>query len=103
MDKQVYVVTEKRRGGFWPFVGGLVVGALGLWAVNKYQNSKNDTQEVEDVESEEASHPSFNWVEEVKMTNDLIDILKNKTNRTQRENDILESLENKLEDLYSEF
>ena len=103
MDKQVYVVAEKRRGGFWPFVGGLVVGALGLWAVNKYQSSQNETQEVEDVESEELSHPSFNWVEEVKMTNDLIEILKNKNNRTQRENDILESLENKLEDLYSEF
>ena len=66
-NERVVVVREQKRGGFWPFVGGLALGALGLWAINKYQKSKEVTQKDDfiDVEcNEENYQPNLDWVNE---------------------------------------
>jgi len=105
-NERVVVVREQKRGGFWPFVGGLALGALGLWAINKYQKSKEETQKDNfiDVDCDEENYqPNLDWVNEVKMTNDLIEIIKNKVNLSQKEKSVLKSLEDRLEELNSEF
>jgi hypothetical protein len=105
-NERVVVVREQKRGGFWPFVGGLALGVLSLWAINKYQKSKEESQKGDfiDVDCDEENHqPNLDWVNEVKMTNDLIEIIKNKVNLSQKEKGVLKSLENRLEELYSEF
>ena len=105
-NERVVVVREQKRGGFWPFVGGLALGALGLWAINKYQKSKEEPQKGDfiDVDCDEENHqPNLDWVNEVKMTNDLIEIIKNKVNLSQKEKGVLKFLEDRLGELYSEF
>jgi hypothetical protein len=32
-NERIVVVREQKRGGFWPFVGGLVLGAIAVKAI----------------------------------------------------------------------
>ena len=79
-----YKVVEKIRGGFWPFVGGLILGAV---AVKTIQDMSK---------KEEKNKTTTDSLDDIQMIKDLIVELVLKENKTPKDEENLRNLKNKL-------
>jgi len=92
MGNERIIVTERKRGGFWPFVGGLLLGAVVVKAI---QTLSNDKKEVEpEKTTKEKEHES-----EIEMIESLIDNLVSKPIKTDMDYSHLTYLRKKLGEL----
>jgi superfamily I DNA and/or RNA helicase len=92
MGNERIIVTERKRGGFWPFVGGLLLGAV---AVKAIQTLSKDKKEVEpEKTTKEKENES-----EIKMVESLIDDLVSKPIKTDMDYSHLTYLRKKLGEL----
>ena len=92
MGNERIIVTERKRGGFWPFVGGLLLGAV---AVKAIQTLSNDKKEVEpEKTTKEKENES-----EIEMIESLIDNLVSKPIKTDMDYSHLTYLRKKLGEL----
>jgi len=92
MGNERIIVTERKRGGFWPFVGGLLLGAV---AVKAIQTLSKDNKEVEpEKTTKEKENES-----EIKMVESLIDDLVSKPIKTDMDYSHLTYLRKKLGEL----
>jgi len=86
-NERIVVVKEQKRGGFWPFVGGILLGAIAVKAVQKLSKDKVEPEKTaKEIENES----------EIQMVESLIDDLVSKTNKSQKDLDNLKSLRIKL-------
>ena len=85
-------VVQKKRGGFWTFVGGLILGAVAVKAVKKL------TKEKKDVEPEKTTKKNKNHTE-IEMIESLIDDLISKPIKTDMDYSHLTYLKKKLGEL----
>ena len=92
MGNERIIVTERKRGGFWPFVGGLLLGAV---AVKAMQTLSNDKKEVE---PEKTTKEKEN-VSEIEIIESLIDNLVSKPIKTDMDYSHLTYLRKKLGEL----
>jgi hypothetical protein len=79
-----YRVVQKKRGGFWPFVGGLILGAV---AVKTIQDMSK---------KEEKNKTTPNSQDDVQLIKDLIVDLVLKENKSVQDEENLKNLKNKL-------
>ena len=92
MGNERIIVTERKRGGFWPFVGGLLLGAV---AVKAIQTLSEDKKEVEpEKTTKEIENQS-----EIEMIESLIDNLVSKPIKTDMDYSHLTYLRKKLGEL----
>lgn len=92
MGNERIIVTERKRGGFWPFVGGLLLGAV---AVKAIQTLSKDKKEVEpEKTTKEVENQS-----EIEMIESLIDNLVSKPIKTDMDYSHLTYLRKKLGEL----
>lgn len=92
MGNERIIVTERKRGGFWPFVGGLLLGAIAVKAVQTL------TKEKKEVEPEMTTKEKENE-SEIKMVESLIDDLVSKPIKTDMDYSHLTYLRKKLGEL----
>jgi hypothetical protein len=90
-NERVVVVKEQKRGGFWPFVGGLVLGAIAVKAIGTMMKDKKEL-ELEPIKTQK----ELTLDREISMVEDLIDDLVSKPNKTQKDKDNLDLLRIKL-------
>jgi len=89
-NERIVVVREQKRGGFWPFVGGLVLGAIAVKAIGTMMNNnKEKGPELQPT-------PEIKNQDEIRLIEDLIDDLVSKPNKSQRDKDNLDLLRIKL-------
>lgn len=92
MGNERIIIREQKRGGFWPFVGGLLLGAV---AVKAIQTLSKDKKEVEpEKTTKEKENES-----EIKMVESLIDDLVSKPNKTEKDYKHINILREKLGEL----
>lgn len=89
-NERVVVVREQKRGGFWPFVGGLVLGAIAVKAIGTMMNDRKENK------PESQLTPELKNQDEIRLIEDLIDDLVSKPNKSQRDKDNLDLLRIKL-------
>jgi len=95
MGNERIIIREQKRGGFWPFVGGLLLGAV---AVKAIQTLSKDKKEVEpEKTTKEKENES-----EIKMVESLIDDLVSKPNKTEKDYKHISILREKLGELRNE-
>ena len=87
-----YRVVQKKRGGFWPFVGGLILGAVAVKAVQTL------TKDKKEVEPEKTTKKNENQIE-IEMIESLIDDLISKPIKTDMDYSHLTYLKKKLGEL----
>jgi hypothetical protein len=87
-----YRVVQKKRGGFWPFVGGLILGAVAVKAVQTL------TKDKKEVEPEKTTKKNENQIE-IEMIESLIDYLISKPIKTDMDYSHLTYLRKKLGEL----
>jgi hypothetical protein len=89
-NERVVVVREQKRNGFWPFVGGLVLGAIAVKVIGTMMKDKK--------ENEPELQPTLEIKnqDEIRLIEDLIDDLVSKPNKTQKDKDNLDLLRIKL-------
>jgi hypothetical protein len=87
-----YRVVQKKRGGFWPFVGGLILGAVAVKAVQTL------TKDKKEVEPEKTTKKNENQTE-IEMIESLIDDLISKPIKTDMDYSHLTYLKKKLGEL----
>lgn len=92
MGNERIIVTERKRGGFWPFVGGLLLGAIAVKAVQTL------TKEKKEVEPEKTTKEKENE-SEIEMIESLIDNLVSKPIKTDMDYSHLTYLRKKLGEL----
>ena len=92
MGNERIIVTERKRGGFWPFVGGLLLGAVAVKAIQTLSNDKKE------VEPEKTTKEKEN-VSEIEMIESLIDNLVSKPIKTDMDYSHLTYLRKKLGEL----
>jgi hypothetical protein len=92
MGNERIIVTERKRGGFWPFVGGLLLGAVVVKAIQTLSNDKKE------VEPEKTTKEKENE-SEIKMVESLIDDLVSKPIKTDMDYSHLTYLRKKLGEL----
>lgn len=92
MGNERIIVTERKRGGFWPFVGGLLLGAIAVKAVQTL------TKDKKEVEPEKTTKEKENE-SEIKMVESLIDDLVSKPIKTDMDYSHLTYLRKKLGEL----
>ena len=92
MGNERIIVTERKRGGFWPFVGGLLLGAIAVKAVQTL------TKEKKEVEPEKTTKEKEN-VSEIEIIESLIDNLVSKPIKTDMDYSHLTYLRKKLGEL----
>ena len=93
-NERIVVVKEQKRGGFWPFVGGMLLGAAVLKGIehlsekkqNKIVESENTAKEIENES-------------EIQMVESLIDDLVSKPNKTEKDYKHINILRDKLREL----
>lgn len=90
-NERIVVVKERKRGGFWPFVGGMLLGAAVLKGIEHLSEKKQNKNVEPEKTSEELSIER-----EIEMVESLIDDLVSKTNKSQKDLDNLKSLRIKL-------
>jgi hypothetical protein len=96
-NERVVVVKERKRGGFWPFVGGMVLGAIAIHMIGEQMNKKKVKQD----------RPSDNIVpekeiknsDEITMVEDLINELTSKPHKTTKDKNNIDLLRIKLKQL----
>ena len=89
-NERVVIVREQKRNGFWPFVGGLVLGAIAVKVIGTMMKDKK--------ENEPELQPTLEIKnqDEIRLIEDLIDDLVSKPNKSQRDKDNLDLLRIKL-------
>lgn len=92
MGNERIIVTERKRGGFWPFVGGLLLGAVVVKAIQTLSNDKKK------VEPEKTTKEKEN-VSEIEIIESLIDNLVSKPIKTDMDYSHLTYLRKKLGEL----
>jgi superfamily I DNA and/or RNA helicase len=92
MGNERIIVTERKRGGFWPFVGGLLLGAVAVKAIQTLSKDKKK------VEPEKTTKEKENE-SEIKMVESLIDDLVSKPIKTDMDYSHLTYLRKKLGEL----
>lgn len=92
MGNERIIVTERKRGGFWPFVGGLLLGAVVVKAIQTLSNDKKE------VEPEKTTKEKEN-VSEIEIIESLIDNLVSKPIKTDMDYSHLNYLRKKLGEL----
>jgi superfamily I DNA and/or RNA helicase len=92
MGNERIIVTERKRGGFWPFVGGLLLGAVAVKAIQTLSKDKKE------VEPEKTTKEKENETE-IKMVESLIDNLVSKPIKTDMDYSHLTYLRKKLGEL----
>ena len=79
-----YRVVQKKRGGFWPFVGGLILGAVTVKTIQDMSKK------------EEKNKTTTNSQDDVQLIKDLIVDLVLKENKSVQDEENLKNLKNKL-------
>lgn len=92
MGNERIIVTERKRGGFWPFVGGLLLGAVTVKAIQTLSKDKKE------VEPEKTTKEKEN-VSEIEMIESLIDNIVSKPIKTDMDYSHLTYLRKKLGEL----
>jgi hypothetical protein len=92
-NERVVVVREQKRGGFWPFVGGLVLGAIAVKAIGTMMNDKKENK------PETQPTPEIKNQDEITLIEDLIDELVSKPNKTEKDKNNIDLLRIKLAQL----
>jgi len=92
MGNERIIVTERKRGGFWPFVGGLLLGAIAVKAVQTLTKEKKEVEPEKTTKEKE--HES-----EIEMIESLIDNLVSKPIKTDMDYSHLTYLRKKLGEL----
>lgn len=87
-NERIVVVKEQKRGGFWPFVGGLVLGAIAVKAIGSMMKDKQET--------ETQPTPEIKNQDEIRLIEDLIDELVSKPNKTEKDKNNIDLLRIKL-------
>lgn len=88
-----------QRNNFWPFVGGLLVGAVALKTIENYRERQRELKEnFKHVKTKE----EIEIEEEISMVEYMINELNLKQYRTQTDNKVINSLRNKLRKLRDE-
>jgi len=87
-----YRVVQKKRGGFWPFVGGLLLGVIAVKAVQTL------TKDKKEVKPEKTTKEIENQTE-IEMIESLIDDLISKPIKTDMDYSHLTYLKKKLGEL----
>ena len=90
-NERIVVVKQQKRGGFWPFVGGMLLGAAVLKGIEHLSEKK----QKKNVELEKTLE-ELSVEREIEMVESLIDDLVSKTNKSQKDLDNLKSLRIKL-------
>lgn len=93
-NERIVVVKEQKRGGFWPFVGGLVLGAIAVKAIGSMMKDKQET-EIQPT-------PEIKNQDEIRLIEDLIDELVSKPNKTEKDRNNIDLLRIKLGQLRNE-
>ena len=90
-NERVVVVREQKRGGFWPFVGGLLLGAVVVKLAGDYvENNKKSKQ------PEPQPTPEIKNQDEITLIEELIDELVSKPNKTEKDKNNIDLLRIKL-------
>jgi uncharacterized membrane-anchored protein YhcB (DUF1043 family) len=100
--ERIVVVKEQKRGGFWPFVGGVVLGAIVVKTIHNMNEKKRIERELEEKQPNiepAKTQKELTLERETMMVEDLIDELVSKRNKTQKDKDNLDLLRIKLEQL----
>jgi hypothetical protein len=92
-NERIVVTREHKRGGFWPFVGGLVLGIIAVKVVENLSKPKQTPKPVNKVSLNQS---------EIQMVEDLIDELTSKPNKTQKDKNNIDLLRIKLRQLRNE-
>lgn len=92
-NERIVVVREQKRSGFWPFVGGLVLGAIAVKAIGTMMNDNKEK------EPEPQPTPEIKNQDEIKLIEDLIDELVSKPNKTEKDKNNIDLLRIKLAQL----
>ena len=87
-NERIVVVKEQKRGGFWPFVGGLVLGAIAVKAIGSMMKDKQET--------ETQPTPEIKNQDEIRLIEDLIDEVVSKPNKTEKDKNNIDLLRIKL-------
>lgn len=95
-NERVIVVKEQKRGGFWPFVGGMVLGALALHLIGEQMNKK---KKVETKPDNSIQEKELKNIDEITMVEDLINELVSKPNKTIKDKNNIDLLRIKLKQL----
>ncbi len=90
--ERIVVVKEQKRGGFWPFVGGVLLGVIAVKAVQTL------TKDKKEVEPEKTTKEIKNQTE-IEMIESLIDDLISKPIKTDMDYSHLTYLKKKLGEL----
>ena len=90
--ERIVVVKEQKRGGFWPFVGGVLLGVIAVKAVQTL------TKDKKEVKPEKTTKEIENQTE-IEMIESLIDDLISKPIKTDMDYSHLTYLKKKLGEL----
>jgi hypothetical protein len=90
-NERVVVVKEQKRGGFWPFVGGLLIGAVVVKLAGDYVDKNRKSKEPEPQPT-----PEIKNQDEIRLIEDLIDELVSKPNKTEKDKNNIDLLRIKL-------
>ena len=82
-----YRVVQKKRGGFWPFVGGLILGAVAVKTIQEMSKKEDKNKTTTDSQ------------DDVKLIKDLVLELVLKENKTPKDEENLRNLKNKLKQI----
>ena len=93
-NERIVVVKEQKRGGFWPFVGGMLLGAAVLKGIEHLSEKKQNKNVEPEKTLEELSIER-----EIEMVESLIDDLVSKTNKTEKDYKHINILRDKLKEL----
>jgi uncharacterized membrane-anchored protein YhcB (DUF1043 family) len=103
--ERIVVVKEQKRGGFWPFVGGLVLGAIVVKTIHNISEKQRIERELEEQQPNiepAKTQKELTLEREVMMVEDLIDELVSKRNKSQKDKNNLDLLRIKLGQLRNE-
>ncbi len=95
-NERVVVVKERKRGGFWPFVGGMVLGAIAIHMIGEQMNKKKVKEEKP---SDVVPEKEMKNVDEIMMVEDLINELSSKPHKTTKDKNNIDLLRIKLKQL----
>jgi hypothetical protein len=87
-NERIVVVREQKRGGFWPFVGGLVLGAIAVKAIGTMMNDNKEKG------PEPQPTPEIKNQDEITLIEDLIDELVSKPNKTEKDKNNIRFVKN---------
>ena len=93
-NERVVVVKEQKRGGFWPFVGGLLIGAVVVKLAGDYVEKNRKSKEPEPQPTPENKNQ-----DEIRLIENLIDELVSKPIKTDMDYSHLTYLRKKLGEL----